>query len=83
MNKSKLIRIAVLTGLGALPLSVHATNGMNPEGTALPGCLLLKPYLLALFEIISAIFFPERSIPPNMGPILGPPNALFAAMPAA
>jgi long-chain fatty acid transport protein len=33
MNKSKLIRIAVLAGLGALPLSVHATNGMNPEGT--------------------------------------------------
>jgi long-chain fatty acid transport protein len=33
MHKSKLVKIAVLAGLGILPLSVHATNGMNPEGT--------------------------------------------------
>ena len=33
MKNFKLIRIAVLAGLGALPLSVYATNGMNPEGT--------------------------------------------------
>lgn len=33
MNKSKLVRIAVLAGLGVLPLSAYATNGMNPEGT--------------------------------------------------
>lgn len=33
MKKSKLIRIAVLAGLGVLPLSAYATNGMNPEGT--------------------------------------------------
>ena len=33
MINSKLVRIAVLAGLGALPLSVYATNGMNPEGT--------------------------------------------------
>ncbi len=33
MNKSKLIKIAVLAGLGALPFSAYATNGMNPEGT--------------------------------------------------
>jgi long-chain fatty acid transport protein len=33
MKNSKLIRIAVLMGLGAMPLSVYATNGMNPEGT--------------------------------------------------
>lgn len=32
MNKSKLVRIAVLAGLGVLPFSVYATNGMNPEG---------------------------------------------------
>jgi long-chain fatty acid transport protein len=33
MKKSNLIRIAVLAGLGVLPLSAFATNGMNPEGT--------------------------------------------------
>lgn len=33
MKKSKLVSIAVLTGLGLLPLSAYATNGMNPEGT--------------------------------------------------
>lgn len=33
MKKSKLIKIAVLTGLGLLPMSAFATNGMNPEGT--------------------------------------------------
>lgn len=33
MNKSNLIKIAVLAGLGILPLTAHATNGMNPEGT--------------------------------------------------
>lgn len=33
MKKSKLIKIAVLTGLGLLPVSAFATNGMNPEGT--------------------------------------------------
>lgn len=33
MRKSSLIRAAVLAGLGVLPLTVYATNGMNPEGT--------------------------------------------------
>lgn len=33
MKKSNLIKIAVLAGLGVLPLSAYATNGMNPEGT--------------------------------------------------
>lgn len=33
MNKSRLIRVAVLAGLGALPFCAYATNGMNPEGT--------------------------------------------------
>jgi len=33
MKKTGLIKIAVLAGLGVLPFSAYATNGMNPEGT--------------------------------------------------
>jgi long-chain fatty acid transport protein len=33
MKKSKLVRLAVLAGIGVLPFAAHATNGMNPEGT--------------------------------------------------
>jgi hypothetical protein len=30
----------------------------------------------------SATFFPDKSIPPKMGPMRGPPNAAFADIPA-
>jgi len=33
MKKSKILRIAVMAGLGVLPFCAHATDGMNPEGT--------------------------------------------------
>jgi hypothetical protein len=32
--------------------------------------------------INSATFLPDRSIPPKIGPILGPPKAAFADIPA-
>jgi len=37
---------------------------------------------LSVLRISSATFLPDSSIPPKMGPILGPPKAEFAAMPA-
>jgi len=33
MKKSKLLKYAVMAGLGVFPFCANATNGMNPEGT--------------------------------------------------
>lgn len=38
------------------------------------------PYFLIKF---SATFFPDNNIPPNIGPILGPPNMALQDMPQA